>query len=183
MPRLDARSRPSSSRCSPSRLRPALQPASASPRPSTPSACTGRCSDLCSPVAQRPCSPRRARWAYPRVPRRGLIRRDCGRIAHFLPTLVAVTWCRSSRSERRPATQRSPPHPLPGAKTDGPGSPSQTPVHAAPNQRDRVSGALQLADEVLKRFEVGLGVVLLQSLEHRCLEFSHRGGRAFPNLA
>ena len=35
-------------------------------------------------------SPRRARWARPRVPRRCLIRRDCGRVAHFLTTLVVL---------------------------------------------------------------------------------------------
>ena len=35
-------------------------------------------------------------------------------------------------------TRQSPPHPAPGSKTDGPGSPSQTPVHAAP------SGAIEL---------------------------------------
>jgi len=90
VPRLDARSRPSSSRSSPWRLRPALQPASASPRPSTPSARTGQRSDLCFPVAQRRWPSRRARWARPRVPRRCLIRRDCGRVAHFLTTLIVL---------------------------------------------------------------------------------------------
>jgi hypothetical protein len=48
-------------------------------------------------------------------------------------TLVAVTRCWSSQSDSRPTTQRSPLHPAPGSKTDGPGSPSQPPVHAAPS--------------------------------------------------
>jgi len=66
-------------------------------------------------------------------PHRGLIRRDAGRVAHFLTTLVAVTRCRSSQSDRRSTTQQSPLHPAPGSKTDGPGSPSQPPVRAAPS--------------------------------------------------
>ena len=40
---------------------------------------------------------------------------------------------RSSRSERRPTTQRLPLRPAPDSKTEGPGSPSQTPVHATPS--------------------------------------------------
>ncbi len=95
--------------------------------------CTGHHDDPYSPVAQRHCSPRRARWAHPRVPRRGVSRRDAGRVAHFLSTLVAVSWCRSSQSDRRPTAQRSPLHPAPGSKTDGPGLPSQTPVHRVPS--------------------------------------------------
>jgi hypothetical protein len=80
--RLDARFRPSSSRSRPSRLRPALQRASASPRPSTPSARTAQRSDLCCPVVQRHRPSRRAGWDHPRVPRRRVVQLHVGRIVY-----------------------------------------------------------------------------------------------------